>query len=367
MNESQDRKWRILIVDDAPQNLRLLETMLVDQGYQVFALPSGEMALRAAARDNPDLILLDILMPGIDGYEVCTRLKADPQLKHIPVLFLSALNEPWDKIRAFRIGAVDYITKPFQLEEVEARVRCHLELRRQKQELQSSYEKLQNLEGLRDSLVHMVVHDMRAPLTVFLMALDSIDGQMLARDPVLQEIVNLARQSARQLTQMANNLLDISRLEASEMPLQRSRGDLVALARTVVESSRTFSEGRQVRLEADGPLWAAYDADLIQRVLHNMVGNALKFTPKEGEVIVQMERADRHVRVAVIDNGPGIPPSFQEKIFEKFSQVETRQKRSGTGLGLAFCKLAVEAHGGEVAVRSEVGRGSTFWFTLPLP
>ena len=152
MSEKDQEAPRIMIVDDAPQNLQLLETMLLARGYQVFALPNGEMALKAAARKRPEMILLDILMPGIDGYEVCRRLKADPNLQDIPVLFLSALNEPWDKVRAFHVGGVDYITKPFQIDEIEARVRTHLELRRQKRELQANYERLRELEELREAL-----------------------------------------------------------------------------------------------------------------------------------------------------------------------------------------------------------------------
>jgi CheY-like chemotaxis protein len=185
-----------MIVDDAPQNLQLLETMLESQGCQVFAMPSGEMALKALARDQPHLILLDVLMPGLDGYEVCARLKADPQFKEIPVLFLSALSEPGNKVRAFQAGGVDYITKPFQLAEVEARVRCQLELLQQRRQLQASHRRLQELERLRDGLFHMVVHDMRSPLTTFSMALNLL-GQILPKsDSEVAECLETAQRPA---------------------------------------------------------------------------------------------------------------------------------------------------------------------------
>ena len=150
MSEETQFTPRVMIVDDTPQNLQLLEAMLRDQGYRVFAMPSGEMAIKAAAMDQPDIILLDILMPGgMDGYEVCTRLKADPNLRDIPVLFLSALSDLWDKARAFQVGGVDYITKPFQLEDVEARVRAHLRLRQLQRELANHNARLESRRRYR--------------------------------------------------------------------------------------------------------------------------------------------------------------------------------------------------------------------------
>ncbi|MEI6783783.1 MAG: hybrid sensor histidine kinase/response regulator [Verrucomicrobiota bacterium] len=357
---------RIMIVDDTPQNLDLLETMLIKQGCEVFALPDGEMALQAAVRNPPHLILLDILMPGLDGYEVCTRLKADPQLKHIPVVFLSALNEPWDKVRAFQVGGVDYISKPFQLEEVAARVHSHLELSSQRRELQGNYERLRELERLRDGLVHMLVHDLRSPLTGIRMGLESARGLLPPGDPTLASMVGAALASANSMTEMITQLLDVSRLEAGQMPLHRTAGDLVALARSAQDLLRTQAETRRLRLTPAEAIIANYDPNLLRRVLNNLLGNALKFTLPNGEVSLGISREAGQVRVTVADNGPGIPPAFHQKIFTLFGQVESRKSGVGTGLGLAFCKLAVEAHGGRIGVESVPGQGSTFWFTLPL-
>ena len=155
----------VIVVDDTPANLQLLTGMLKERGYKVRPVPSGKLALQAAKNDPPDLILLDIMMPEMDGYEVCERLKADEKLREIPVIFISALNETMDKVRAFGVGGVDYVTKPFQFEEVDARVRTHLELQRQRRKLKENYEQLRRLEELRDNLVHMIVHDLRNPLT----------------------------------------------------------------------------------------------------------------------------------------------------------------------------------------------------------
>ncbi len=365
MIETLRERPRIMIVDDAPQNLQLLESMLENQGCQVFAMPSGEMALKALDRDRPHLILLDVRMPGLDGYEVCARLKADPQFKEIPVLFLSALNEPADKVRAFQAGGVDYIAKPFQLAEVEARVRCQLELLEQRRELQASHRRLQEMERLRDGLFHMVVHDMRSPLTGLSMSLSMLGALLPKGDSELAAYLESAQRSTRWLSGMALELLDISRLESSQMPLDKMPGDLLTVAWGVRDACGSPNDQQRLRVEAAGPVRAVFDPSLIQRVLTNLVDNAFKFIEEDGWVKIVFRKENGHVLVSVIDNGPGIPPEFHGKIFEKFGQVENRQRQLGTGLGLAFCKLAVEAHGGRIGVQSEVGHGSTFWFTIP--
>lgn len=368
MNPPPPPRPRILVVDDMPQNLQLLENLLGAEGFQVFALPDGEMAVKAVARDRPDLVLLDIIMPGTDGYEVCTRLKADPALREIPVIFLSALDEPWDKVRAFRAGGVDYITKPFQIDEVLARVRTHLELSRQKRELQSSYQRLQEFEQLRENLTRLIVHDLRAPLTVINLSLDLATSQLpsLPENATLVTTLATAQRNVQQLAEMVTQMLDISRLEAGHMPLRRLPGDLVGLVHSVHQSLGALARERRLLLPISSPVLASYDTDLIGRVLANLLVNAFKFTPPDAEVAVQVEATAGAVRVAVTDNGPGIPPESHQLIFEKYGQLEHRSARQGTGLGLTFCRLAVEAHNGQIGVTSAAGQGATFWFTLPV-
>lgn len=356
----------ILVVDDTPANLHLLSGMLKDRGCKVRPVSSGQEALQAAQRIPPDLILLDINMPEMNGYEVCRHLKADPKLRDIPVLFISALSDTADKVRAFGAGGVDYVIKPFQFAEVDARVQTHLELRRQKRALQESYERLKELERLRDSLTHMIVHDMRSPLTTILTSLELLKAVMPAQPPELARVFQAARGSTAMLTEMVTQLLDISRLEAGRMPLHKTQCDLAKTAQEVIHSLAASAAGRHLRLSAPDPVIALCDADILRRIISNLVGNALKFSPKEGEIDISIAREQAAVRVAVKDNGSGVPPEYHQKIFEKFGQAESKEKKLGTGLGLTFCKLAVEAHGGRIGLDSQVGQGSTFWFTLPL-
>lgn len=358
----------ILIVDDTIENLRLLVSMLDAHGYEARPVTSGRQALQAVEHAPPDLILLDINMPEMDGYEVCRRLKEREDLHDIPVLFLSALTDTADKIRGFEAGGVDYITKPFQIEEVLARVRTHLALRSARLELARSYQRLRALEEMRDNLVHMVAHDIRSPLMVLTANLDLLSTGPAGRlgDEVADDL-RTAQECADEINRMVDNLLDVRRLEEGKMPVQRTVGDLAEIGRRVGASLSRLDPEREIRLETDGPAEVRCDGDLVHRVLENLVVNGIKHTPAGGRLRVAIETRDDRVRVSVHDEGPGIPPEAHDRIFEKFGTLQARNEGTyhSTGLGLAFCKLAVEAHGGSIGVDSEVGQGSTFWFELP--
>ena len=361
-------KPSILIVDDTAANLALLSGMLQDRGYAPRPVLSGRLALAAARAEPPDLILLDVLMPEMSGWEVCASLKADPALQDIPVIFITALSESAEKVRAFALGAVDYVTKPFQVEEICARVATHLALRHQQNALRQANDQLRALEKARDSLVHMIVHDLRSPLTVIFTGLDLARRDALP--PLAAECVGNALNSARMLIEMVSTLLDVSRLEASQLPLEISPVDLRALVQTALQEVEPLRGQRRITLTApEAMATVAGDAALLRRVLQNLIGNALKFTGRDSGVIKISiaPAAGGKIRVAVADNGPGISAEFQKKVFEKFYQVETRNKGPlrSSGLGLTFCKLAIEAHGGQIGLESVLSQGSTFWFELP--
>ncbi|PTX99067.1 hybrid sensor histidine kinase/response regulator [Opitutus sp. ER46] len=356
----------ILVVDDTAANLHLLASMLKARGYRVRPVSSGEMALRAVEVQTPDLILLDITMPGMNGYEVCSRLKADPRWRDIPVLFISALSGTEDKIRSFQAGGIDYVGKPFQFEEVDARVRTHLELRRHQRELQESYARLKVTEELRDSLTHMIAHDMRSPLLALQMSMELLREMIPNPAPDAAQMMTTASRSVSQLIEMVSQMLDVSRMQAGTMELDRQPTELVSLTSDVLETLRPLSPERRIELSAPPKAYATCDASIIRRVLANLVANALKFTPAPGIVQVGIDLEPALVRVRVRDTGPGIAPEHHQRIFQKFGRVGTGNARlPGTGLGLTFSKMAVEAHGGQIGLTSVLGQGSTFWITLP--
>jgi signal transduction histidine kinase len=351
----------ILIVDDTPANLKLLASMLKERGYKPRTVSSGAHALEAARLKQPDLILLDVAMPVMDGFEVCEHLKSDPDLKEIPILFISALTDTMVKVKAFRVGGDDYITKPFRFEEVEARVRTQLEIHRQKKELQASYEQLRSLEVLRDNLTHMIVHDMRSLLMGITWPLDLAIGSEGDRVKYIEQ----AQNAVTKLSKMMLNIIDVSRLESGKMPVSKSDCELNRITQSVIDNFLPQAGNRDLTVSATSTINVECDADLVRRILENLISNALKFTSSGGSIEVSLAMSNDDALVIVRDSGSGIPPEYHEKIFEKFGQVQGGAEQLGTGLGLAFCQLAVTAHGGAIGVESEVGKGSSFWFTLP--
>ncbi len=359
----------ILIVDDNPNNLEVLAGMLKKRGYETRPIPSGKLALRAASSEVPDLILLDINMPEMDGYEVCRRLKQDEALRGVPVIFISALSGTLDKVKAFGSGGVDYITKPFHFDEVEARVRTHLSLHQLRQDLEQRYQELRELEALRDGLTHMIVHDLSSPLAAIMGHLELLEMNADQLSDDRKTDLEVALRCTHLLNRMIRSLLDVNRMESGEMPLRLKDCDLAANLEEALSSLGGSTQNHRISIDLPSETVVVNcDPELTRRVIANLVGNAIKFTPVKGEVRVAIVPSGERVRVSVEDSGPGIPEEYHEKIFEKFGQVEARRQRRffSTGLGLAFCKLAVEAHGGVIGVDSVVGEGSTLWFELPM-
>jgi K+-sensing histidine kinase KdpD len=357
----------ILVVDDMPANLTLLAEILKQRGYRVRPVPSGELALEAARAEPPDLVLLDIDMPELNGFEVIAQLKADARLRDTPVIFLTAHTDVTNKVKAFSLGGVDYVTKPFQAEEIYARVATHLALRRQQRELQARYDQLAALEKMRDELVHMIVHDLRSPLAGVCVLLDLMIEDLAAVAPQAQSDVAACRATAQRMIEMITTILDVNQIEAAAMKLALAPCDLVATTRGVITEMRALATDRHVVLEPATPsVRVIADARLVGRVVQNLLANALRFTPRGGTVRIAVDARASGVRFAMCDEGKGVPEVARTRIFEKFGALDPEARGHSTGLGLPFCRMAIEAHGGAIGVDANDGRpGSTFWFTLP--
>ena len=357
----------VLIVEDTIDTLRLLSDLLSEQGYDVRAVTNGRQALQAVERDPPDLILLDIGLPEVDGYEVCRHLRASERSHDVPVIFITALTDTVDKVQAFEAGGVDYVTKPFQVEEVLARVKTHVALRRARAELADSFARLRTLEHLRDEMVRMVIHDMRSPLASLLMDLRFLKGSAGALSDDGQAALQSALKAVREMTAMASDVLDVSRLETSRMPIERAVWDLTRMARDVCTVLEATGIERAVEFEGEGAVNVTCDGALVRRVMENFVSNGIRYSPAGSLVRISIASGNGAVRVAVHDQGGGVAPEDREKIFEKFGTLEDRRESSyhSVGLSLPFCKLAIEAHGGTIGVDAGVPAGCTFWFELP--
>ncbi len=355
----------ILVVDDTPANLHLLVALLSEHGHKVRPVTSGELALRAARASAPDVILLDVAMPGMDGYEVCRRLKADEKLQDIPVIFLSAHTELEDRIRAFEAGGVDYISKPFRVEEVMARVNAHVTIRRQREQLASSYRQLRELERMRDTLTHMVAHDMRSPLLALNLSIDCVGAYLAAgKAGLVPPVLDNARLALQNLIRLVTQMLDVSRLESGEMRLTLADTEVAPLLAEAAGVLKPAAGARRLLVEGGQGVTFRVDKDLIHRVITNLLANAIKFTGESGTVVLRSVSEGARTRIEVQDDGAGIVAADQKRIFEKFGQVDGEKRHAGYGLGLAFVRMAVEAHGGIVGVESDVGRGSRFWFSI---
>ena len=364
----------LLVVDDDAANRDVLSRRLKRQGHEVTTASSGSDALRLMRAAAFDLVLLDIMMPDMDGYQVLGSIKADARLRHIPVIMISALHEVQSVGRCIEAGADDYLAKPFNPTLLKARIGASLEKKRGRdretilfEQLQRNYKRLQEVEKLRDDMRNMIVHDLRSPLTAVIAGVE-----MLEKDGALnesqRELMAIAAGGGRTLLGMINDLLDVEKMESGSTQLRYDEVSAAALIAGAVEQIASLAkEGRTTlvtELVAGLPPFPG-DENLLSRTLVNLIANAVKFTPA-GTVTIAASRDEReNIRFAIRDTGMGIPSEWFGRIFEKFGQLDSRN-RVGTGLGLAFCKLAVEAHGGRIEVESAPGAGSTFSFTIPL-
>ena len=358
----------ILAIDDHEDNLFLLDSLLSGKGFTVLTALNGPDGLALARAERPDLILLDLAMPGMDGFEVLTRLREDRATARIPVIVLTATFRDADMVeRGLELGATEYLTKPIQMDELVVRLRSALRL--------SAVER--ELERLRRDFASMLVHDMRAPLDGLRLTMSVLRRQESNDSPRWRlfdsprwRLFDDALGSLEDVNRLMEDLLHANRLEDASFAAKSHPLALSALAERSLRAMRPIAEERGLALVVEPlgelPMVQA-DTALLKRVLDNMIGNALKFT-ESGEVRVAARREGDHVRLSVADTGPGIPAEAQQRIFDRYYHLERRQKtRQGSfGLGLAFCERAVAAMGGRIGVESVEGQGSEFWIMLPV-
>lgn len=368
---------KILVADDAPDSVQLLEDLLTAAGYEVITAYDGVQALERALAEQPNLVLLDVMMPKMDGFEVCRRLKQAEAMRFAPVVLITILQDLEYKIRGLEAGADEFLSKPFNRLELLTRVRALLRTNALTLELQHSYEELQRMGALRNDLMAMIAHDLRSPLTVILGTLEVLAEDL--RDVLNEEhthAIGVSIRAARRQMGLIHNILDLQRLEEGKMPLSLDRVDLHPIILSAIGGAGLQATWRDIALTLDLPPNlppVRADAALVERVLSNVIDNALRHTSIGGRVHVSAGLLTEGqglacVVVRVADTGPGVPEADREAIFEKFRQADTAQEsaRGGTGLGLAFCRMALEAQGGHIWVDSTPGWGAVFSFTLPI-
>jgi signal transduction histidine kinase len=369
----------ILVADDIPANVELLLDQLNSLGYDTITATDGPSAIAAASEHQPDLCILDVSMPagdlGVDdrstGFEVCRRIKRDPRTSRIPVIFVTALNDTSDRVRAIEAGGDDFLTKPHNRLVLGARVRSLLKLKAATDALEDSLRKLRELERVRDDLMKMIVHDLKTPLTSVLATLEMLaDGDFGEVSTPQKVAIGDVESKSEDLLALIDDILEVARIEEANITLTLApMAPGALLAELVHEWNHRFQQEQTtvfVSVADDAPIFTG-DKGLIKRVFSNLIQNAVTHSSRAVHLDLSARRAGHGVLFTVSDNGPGIPPEYHEVIFRKFGQVEmprTPRTRS-SGLGLTFCKLVVERHRGRIWVNSAEGKGSSFYIELP--
>ncbi|WP_017294567.1 sensor histidine kinase [Geminocystis herdmanii] len=377
-------KGDILIVDDIPENLELLFQILTEQNYEVRRVLSGHQALKITEIDPPDLMLLDIKMPEIDGYEVCRQLKSHKNTQHIPVIFLSALNETFDKVKAFQVGGVDYITKPFNIPEVLARVENQLQLIKTKKRLEEKNQKLlsinqqlelqkQELEIVNKELEafnHRVCHDIRNELAIiqgFSQVL--LENGYHNKTEKSQEALTYIISAGKLIEQIIKDLSRLTYINSQQLDFQIV--DLSSIAHNIINTLEKSTLHRVIDWKIRENLSVYGDPNLFYIALDNLLSNAYKYTATSDNVEIEfgsldnINGADNQQIFYIKDNGVGFDMEKVEKIFAPFVRLHSNSDFEGTGIGLATVQKIIHLHGGKIWCEGEVNRGATFYFQLP--
>ncbi|MBA3462540.1 MAG: hybrid sensor histidine kinase/response regulator [Deltaproteobacteria bacterium] len=355
-------KDRVLVVDDSPQNRMVAVGHLEAAGYEVVAASSGEEALAYVRANRVDLVVLDVLMPGMGGFEVCKRLRAIPALSDLPVMFMTALGDREATQPALDAGADDLLPKPFQRAELLLRVRALIRQRRQAVELAAQNDQLRKLEQDKRRMQQLIVHDLKGPATALYANAELLRARSLPGDT--PEIVEDIMVAVGNLDRTVRNLLDLSRAEDVGLSVQVEPLDITAMTAEVITSLRGLGKLHDVTIVSSiqtNTLMA--DRELIRRMLQNLVHNAIKHSPGDSEVVIEATRDAHSVMFRVSDQGPGVPDGDDDKIFEAY--VTRDRPNGGHGLGLVFCRLAAEAHRGRIWVERGQPSGATFCVHLP--
>jgi two-component system sensor histidine kinase/response regulator len=386
----EPQKNIILIIDDNATNIGVLIETLKAQGFETITARHGAMGIRRAQFSQPNLILLDIKMPEMDGYEVCKRLKADEQTRHIPVIFISALSETFDKVKAFSVGGVDYVTKPFQEEEVLARVKTHLVLQSQKKQLQTQAEELrqankqlqtqaEELRQANEQLVQLnqekneflgiAAHDLKNPLAAILtlvqMIEKSIEASAFASKVTVIEFAHLINISAEHMFNIIINLLEVNTIESGKIRLNLEKSDILDVLREIVFEYTQKAKRKNITVHftpTDSEYIAYVDINMVRQVLDNLLSNAVKYSPFGKNVYLRIFTKKAAICCEIQDEGPGLCHEEQPKLFKKFSRLSPvpTDNENSTGLGLFIVKKLVNAMGGKVWCESKLGVGSKF-------
>ena len=370
--EINPSEYKILIVDDVMSNVLLLKVLLTNEKFAIATASNGRQALEQVEKENPDLVLLDVMMPDMSGFEVAQHLKSNPQTAEIPIIFLTALNSTADIVKGFQVGANDFISKPFNKEELIIRVTHQISLVAAKRLILSKTEELQRTIAGRDKLYSVIAHDLRSPMGFIKMVLNmlilNLPSEKIGAE--MYELLTMANQTTEDVFSLLDNLLKWTKSQIGKLNVVYQDVDLVEVTDGVIEIFSMVASLKKIRIHEMKPekMMVNADIDMLKTVVRNLLSNAIKFSKENSEVLVKMEEVDGMAVVSVQDHGCGISEEGQKKLLHTDTHFSTfgTNNEEGSGLGLLLCKDFVVKNGGKLWFTSKEGEGSIFSFSIPV-
>lgn len=364
-------EFKLLVVDDVQTNVLLLKALLSKDGYGILVANNGQEALEVIRNENPDLILLDVMMPGMDGFEVAERLKSEEYRCEIPIIFLTALDDTQSIVNGFKLGAGDFISKPFRKEELMVRIKHQLSLVAARRIIEEKNEELRKTIAGRDKMYSVIAHDLRSPMASMKMLLNTImmSVEKDKIDPDIFDMLEMSNKTSEEVFSLLDNLLKWTKSQLGKLTVIPQKLDISGLADRVVEVMNSVAEVKHIKLiRTDHESFFVYvDIEMIKSVLRNLISNAVKFSNPDSEIKVGIKAEDGKVIVSVTDSGKGIKKEDQHKLLKDSTHFTTYGTNSeeGSGLGLLLCRDFARKNGGELWFESEENLGSVFSFSLP--
>lgn len=370
--EINPSEYKILIVDDVMSNVLLLKVLLTNEKFAIATASNGRQALEQVEKENPDLVLLDVMMPDMSGFEVAQHLKSNPNTADIPIIFLTALNSTADIVKGFQVGANDFISKPFNKEELIIRVTHQISLVAAKRLILSKTEELQRTIAGRDKLYSVIAHDLRSPMGSIKMVLNmlilNLPSEKIGAE--MYELLTMAKQTTEDVFSLLDNLLKWTKSQIGKLNVVYQDVDLVEVTDGVIEIFSMVASLKKIRIHEMKPekMMVNADIDMLKTVVRNLLSNAIKFSKENSEVLVKMEEVDGMAVVSVQDYGCGISEEGQKKLLHTDTHFSTfgTNNEEGSGLGLLLCKDFVVKNGGKLWFTSKEGEGSIFSFSIPV-
>lgn len=370
--EINPSEYKILIVDDVMSNVLLLKVLLTNEKFAIATASNGRQALEQVEKENPDLVLLDVMMPDMSGFEVAQHLKSNPNTADIPIIFLTALNSTADIVKGFQVGANDFISKPFNKEELIIRVTHQISLVAAKRLILSKTEELQRTIAGRDKLYSVIAHDLRFPMGSIKMVLNmlilNLPSEKIGAE--MYELLTMANQTTEDVFSLLDNLLKWTKSQIGKLNVVYQDVDLVEVTDGVIEIFSMVASLKKIRIREMKPekMMVNADIDMLKTVVRNLLSNAIKFSKENSEVLVKMEEVDGMAVVSVQDYGCGISEEGQKKLLHTDTHFSTfgTNNEEGSGLGLLLCKDFVVKNGGKLWFTSKEGEGSIFSFSIPV-